>query len=63
MSTPYPTATPRGRGRPPIPPEDRQVTVSFRLPPADALKFHALGGKDWLSERLRRAASPKEATQ
>lgn len=57
------TTPTRGKGRPSMLPEERQVTISLRLPPADAEKFKRLGGKDWLSQKLRKAPTPKEATQ
>jgi hypothetical protein len=49
----------RGRGRPKMTDDERQVTVSFRLPPHEAQKFNALGGRVWLLARLRKVTNLK----
>lgn len=45
-------------GRPPLPPEERKVTVSIRLSP-EVVKFFKAGGKGWhtrIDEALRKEA-------
>jgi hypothetical protein len=44
----------RGQGRKPLPVEDRSVAGSIRLTVAEWAKFRALGGAEWLREKLKK---------
>ena len=45
----------RGQGRKPLPDAERSVTGSIRLTAAEWVKFRALGGNEWLRDKLKRA--------
>lgn len=47
-------------GRPPLSP-DGSVTMNIRMTPAQRAKLDALGGAQWIRERIDRAKEPVEA--
>ena len=44
----------RGQGRKPLPPEQRAVSRSVRLTPAQWEQYAGLGGADWLRAAIER---------
>ena len=50
---------PKKTGRPPLPPEEKQVRRALYLPPALWAKIDAHGGIAWLREVIRRSRLPK----
>jgi hypothetical protein len=44
----------RGQGRKPLPESERSIAGSIRLTAAEWIKFRALGGAEWLRDKLRR---------
>jgi len=49
----------RGRGRPPLPVEEKTVNGSVRLTPSRWAKLRRLGNA-WLAKAIDRAKEPKE---
>ena len=45
----------RGQGRKPIKAGEETVTVSLRMTPAQREKLKALGGAEWVRDRIDRA--------
>ena len=54
-------AVPKRRGRPALPAEQRAGTFTIRLTAEQRAKLDALGGADWLRERIERAKLPAKA--
>lgn len=48
----------RGQGRKPIKPGEETVTVCLRVTPAQREKLKALGGAEWVRDRIDRARPP-----
>lgn len=55
MTEPTRPPNDRGQGRKPLPEDQRTVPGSVRLTPAQWEKFRALGGNEWLRDKVDRA--------
>ena len=60
--TPAMTLAKKRRGRPALPPEQRQTErIEMRCTKAQREKLSCLGGVQWLRDRIDRAKAPREA--
>lgn len=62
LLTPYNPAMPddkRPRGRPPVPPEEKLVPITFKVKPKTKVQFDKYGSS-WARGALERAKPPRE---